>query len=273
MDLDAALRTLADDSTAPLDIARVALLLAADEYPQLDIDQYLARIDHLATAVASRLTGTLSERAAALGSFLFDDEGFRGNAEDYYAPENSYINVVLDRRLGIPISLSVLAMAVGTRAGLNVVGVGLPGHFVAKAVDGDREALFDPFHGGRLLTPSACEKLVAQVTGSPFRADDEALLATPTLGIVQRMLTNLKGVYAQRQDFRRAARVTARLYQLSPHDPTQRRDLGILMVQTGKAGPAIDHLQAYLEVLPAAPDRPAVEKFLAAAKREVARWN
>ena len=99
--------------------------------------------------------------------------GFRGNLQEYYDARNSYFNDVLDRRTGIPISLSAVVMAVGACAGLRIVGVGLPGHFVVKATEAGEEVLFDPFHGGRVLTPQECETLVEQVTGLPFTANAE----------------------------------------------------------------------------------------------------
>src|SRR5438067_8585235 len=169
MEIDAVLALLADDPALPLDVAEVALLLAGDEYPNLDIHPYLHRLDELAVQVKPRLRGGLRARTAALAEFLFAEQGFHGNAPAYYDPRNSYFNDVLDRKLGLPITLAALAMSVGTRAGLEVVGVGLPGHFIAKAVRPDgRGVLFDPFHCGRLLSPADCERLVREVTGLTF---------------------------------------------------------------------------------------------------------
>src|SRR5439155_3579704 len=136
-----------------VDLAEVALLLARDEYPELDVEAYLGELTALAREARTRLRGGLEARTRGLCRYLFHDLGFRGNARDYYDPRNSYFNEVLDRRTGIPISLSAVALAVGDRAGLTLAGVGLPGHFVVKAVDADGEVLFDPFHGGRVLTP------------------------------------------------------------------------------------------------------------------------
>jgi regulator of sirC expression with transglutaminase-like and TPR domain len=152
MDLPAALAALAADPHADCDLADLALHLARDEYPDLDVPVYLSRLDDLADRLRPRLTGRLAADAVALVQLLFEEEGFAGNAADYYDPRNSYLNDVLDRRTGLPITLSVVAMEVGTRAGLVVEGVGLPGHFVAKAVGEDGAAVqFDPFHGGRFL--------------------------------------------------------------------------------------------------------------------------
>jgi regulator of sirC expression with transglutaminase-like and TPR domain len=268
---DEALTLLARDVSAPLDVAEVALLLARDEYPGLDVDAYLAELGGMAREVAPRLRGPLPARVAGLSRYLFAELGFRGNQKDYYDPRNSYLNEVLDRRTGLPITLSVVAIAVGKRAGLEVVGVGLPGHFVAKAVGDGPEVLFDPFHGGRVLTPEQCEGLVQRVAGTPFTATPESLAAVPVGFIVLRMLNNLKGVYLRSEDFARAARVIGRIRQLTPDDPVQRRDLGATLVHAGRPGEAIDHLRAYLETTPA--DAAAVRELLDRANAAVARWN
>src|SRR5262249_18663494 len=159
---------LAANADVPLDLAELALHLAREEYAELDADAYLAELAGMAHEARRYVRGNLSARVDGLCRYLFHDMGFRGNVREYYDPRNSYLNQVLDQRTGIPITLSLVAMAVGQRSGLNVVGVGLPGHFVAKAVAGGEEILFDPFHGGRRLTVRDCENLVEQVTGSPF---------------------------------------------------------------------------------------------------------
>src|SRR5262249_43753523 len=156
---------------------------------------YLNEIDGMAHEVRGYLRGGLEKRVAGLCRYLFHDMGFRGNDREYYDPRNSYLNEVLDRRTGIPLTLSVVAMVVGTRAGLDVAGVGLPGHFVAKATAGGREIFFDPFHGGRRLVPEQCEQLVQKVTGQPFQATPQGLAAVPLGPLLTRMLTNLKGCY------------------------------------------------------------------------------
>jgi regulator of sirC expression with transglutaminase-like and TPR domain len=273
MNLDDALAQLADDPAAPCDLAEVALRLAADEYPSLDVDAHLSELNGMAHEVKSYLRGTLEARVTGLCRYLFHEMGFRGNQEEYYDPRNSYFNQVLDRKTGIPITLSTLVMAVAKRAGLRVLGVGLPGHFLAKAVKGDEEILFDPFHGGRLLNVEQCERLVQRVTRSAFVATPETLEALPTGFIVQRMLSNLKGIYLRRSDFGRAARVIERLLQLTPGDPFQNRDLGIALFHAGKLGRALDHLKAYLSSSPHAGDAQAIRDMLRAASAEVARWN
>jgi regulator of sirC expression with transglutaminase-like and TPR domain len=271
--LEAALSTLARDPDALLDLGELALLLARDEYPGLDVEAYLAELDGMAHEAKPHLRGRLEKRVAGLCRYLFHDLGFRGNQSDYYDPRNSYLNDVLDRRTGIPIALSAVAMVVGERAGLKVVGVGLPGHFVAKAVGDGREVIFDPFHGGRVLTPEQCEAVVEEAAGVSFAATPEALRPVPLGPIVQRMLTNLKTVYVRAGDYDRAVRVMGRLRQLCPGDPLQRRDLGAVLLQSGQPGKAIPHLQAYLDAEPDADDAAAVRRLLDQSRGAVARWN
>ncbi|HZU35582.1 MAG TPA: tetratricopeptide repeat protein, partial [Gemmataceae bacterium] len=148
-----------------------------------------------------------------------------------------------------------------------------PGHFVAKAVDGDEEVFFDPFHGGRLLTVESCEAMVARITDTPFRAT-AAVLESASLGsMVQRMLNNLKGIYWKAGDFVRAARVAGRLHKLLPTDSEQARDLGVCLLYANQAGRALDHLTAYLANVPRAEDARTVEGLVRQARSAIARWN
>jgi regulator of sirC expression with transglutaminase-like and TPR domain len=271
--LEEALTRLGRDPSADVDLAEVALLLARDEYPALDVDGHLAELNAMAREARAYLRGSLPARVQGLCRYLFHEMGFHGNARDYYDPRNSYLNVVLERRTGIPISLSAVTIAVGRRAGLEVVGVGLPGHFIAKAVADGAEVLIDPYHGGRVLTPADCGNLVRQVTGLAFEASPLTLEAHPPGLIVQRMLNNLKGIYLGQKDWARTARVLERLRQLNPHDAGLRRDLGVCLARHGQPGKALDHLRAYLAVEPQAEDAAAVTEILSATEQRLAEWN
>jgi regulator of sirC expression with transglutaminase-like and TPR domain len=274
MNLNEALNLLSHEPSAAVDLAEVALLVARDEYPAVDVEATLGELSALAHDLRPRLRGPLPSRVAALSRYLFHELGFRGNSENYYDPRNSYFNEVLDRRLGLPITLSLVAMSVGGRAGLNLVGVGLPGHFIAKAVGPDEaEVLFDPFHGGQVLTPSQCEAMVEQVTGARFHATPETLTAASAHSITVRLLSNLKGVYLHSNDFARAARIGQRLCQLLPNDPRQKRDLGVALLHAGQPGQSLRHLAAYLDALPEADDAQTVRQFLRKAQGDIARWN
>jgi regulator of sirC expression with transglutaminase-like and TPR domain len=273
MELDHALDQLAHNAAASLDVAELALCLARDEYPNLDVEAYLSELTGMAREAKNYLRGSLEARVFGLCRYLFHEMGFRGNIQDYYDPRNSYLNEVLDRRTGLPITLSVVAMAVGQRAGLEIAGVGLPGHFVAKARSNGCEVLFDPFHGGRQLKLEDCENLVQQVTGMSFQATPERLQSVSLQMLVSRLLTNLKAVYLRQEDFVRAARVIERLLRLGPDDTVQRRDLGISLLRAGQPGQAIDHLAAYLVAGPLKPDADTVRQLLNRAYKDVGRWN
>jgi regulator of sirC expression with transglutaminase-like and TPR domain len=274
MKLSSTLADLATDPEYPVDLARVALLIAHDAYPQLNPWLYIHKLDRLGDQLRHRLRGSLEARTAELSSFLFEECGFAGNTEHYYDPRNSYFNKVLDRQIGLPITLSLVAMAVGTRAGLPVVGVALPGHFVAKAVDlKGNEVVFDPFNGGQFLDADGCEALVTAITGRPFEVSSEALAATSPGDFVLRMLTNLKTAYLADRSHLRAARIIRRLTQLLPEDPTQRRDLGLVLVRANRYGSAVNYLKYYLTAAPNAEDAEDVRKILSRALAEVARWN
>lgn len=273
LQLDAALATLARDPSAPLDLAELGLLLARDEYPFLDVEAHLNEIAAMTREVRPYLRGHLAHQVQGLCRYLFHEMGFRGNERDYYDPRNSYLNQVLERRLGIPISLSTILIAVGSRAGMNLVGVGLPGHFIVKAEARSEEILIDPFNGGRILSLADCEQLIQQSTGAQVETSALSLEAIPTGLIIRRMLGNLKAIYWKQEDWPRSTRVLERLRLLSPEDAMVRRDLGLCYAHRHHPGKAIDHLRAYLDAVPDADDADAVRKLLKSAIKMVAQWN
>jgi regulator of sirC expression with transglutaminase-like and TPR domain len=273
MNIDHALQALARDPRTAFDVAELALHLARDEYPLLDVEAYLNEIEGMAHEVRSHLKGNFPAKVAGLCRYLFHDMGFRGSRQDYYDPRNSYLNQVIDRRTGIPITLSGVVMAIGARIGIEIQGVGLPGHFVVKAVAGRQEILFDPFNSGRILTPENCEQLVKQVTGMSFQATKAHLEALPLGMIARRMLGNLKAIYMRDGDSSRAIRITERLRQVDPHEPLHQRDLGVLLLQAGQPGKAIDLLSAYLHGNVAVEDSKTIRELLEQARADVARWN
>lgn len=272
--LDDYLTLLCRQPQAEVDVAEVALLLARDEYPDLDVEAALAEVGAMAHEARAYVRGSLEERARGLCRYLFHEMGFHGNTKNYYDPANSYLNLVLERRTGIPISLSALAMAIGRRAGLEMHGVGLPGHFIVKAVGTEEEVLVDPFHGGRVLTGIDCENLVRQVTGMPFEATPPNLGAIPLGWMFLRMLGNLKGIYLAGEDYLRSIRVMGRMLQLRPEDASLHRDLGVTWMKLNQPGKAIDPLNQYLEqVGDQAADGELIRRLLLEAKGLISRWN
>ena len=243
---------------------RAALLIAAGEYPALTIAAYSARLDAMAAAVAAQLPSvpTARQTAAALRRYLFDQQGVTGNRDNYYDPRNSYLNDVLDRRTGIPITLAALFMELARRLALPVSGVGYPGHFLVKYLDADGgERIIDPFHGGQEQDGARLRAVLA-AQGGTETAVDYHLAAVTRRQMLTRMLLNLKHIYLQNDDLPRTLRIQEYLLALSPWSFPDLRDRGVLRARGGDLAGAISDLSAYVEHAASADDRDQVEAFL-----------
>lgn len=246
----------------PLDEA--ALLVAAEEYPDLDIAAYRARLDTMARSLEARVAPELEPRRLVmlLSDHLFSHLCFRGNVEEYYDPRNSFLNEVIDRREGIPITLSIIYIAVGTRLGLPLAGVSFPGHFVVAYRASPEPLFLDPFNQGRLLRESDFRLLHLEQFGPASRFAPALLRPATPHEVVTRLLRNLKQIYTAHEDFPRAIRCAERIVLITGL-PEERRDLGILLTREGRLREAVPHLERYLADAPEAPDRARVEAHLA----------
>jgi regulator of sirC expression with transglutaminase-like and TPR domain len=267
-------RQFADIMAGPddeVDLAQAALLIACEEYPELDVARYLRRVDGLALALASRLHQEPGPLAAvrALNGLLSDEEGFHGNLEDYYDPRNSFLNDVLDRRTGIPITLSMLYIEVGRRAGLDVEGIGLPGHFVVR-VNG---TLVDPFHAGTVLSEDDCQKRLDRIYGGRLKLDEAMLAPCERKTILARTLGNLKAIYTKAGDFWRALNVVELLLRVDPGSLEQMRDRGMLHASLDCYALAAGELEEYLEKAGNVPGNEQVRKKAAEMRALAARVN
>ncbi|MGH9246271.1 MAG: SirB1 family protein [Acidimicrobiales bacterium] len=216
-----------------------ALLIAAHAYPDLEVDRELARLDDLATRCR---TPTLD----ALVMHLFVVERFVGNRSDYYDPRNSFLNDVLDRRRGIPITLSLLTIEVGRRIGVPLSGVGMPGHFLLRDKV-DRSVFVDPFSGGATLTAEQCEAVFRRLAGPETPFDPAYLEPAGARSILARLLANLKAVYRERGD-RRALLWVLRLRAAIPGVPaTELRELAMMLAASGRFDAAADTLEGLEE--------------------------
>jgi regulator of sirC expression with transglutaminase-like and TPR domain len=261
-------------SEPEIDLDRAALLIARTEYPDLDLERYLARLAELAeSARASGWDGNPRERLHRLRRFLFDEQGFRGNFEDYYDPRNSFLNDVLDRRLGIPITLSLVFMAVGRRLALPVDGIGLPGHFIVGCQAGEERLLLDPFHGGAILTAEGCEEMVSRVTGHPVSLDGSHFAPVTKRQLLTRMLNNLKSVYWRREEWGKALAILDRLLALDPDAPEEIRDRGTVLAKLEDFPAAIAQWERYLREHPDASDAEAVRDHLRQVRLALATLN
>ena len=266
------LRSVGTGTDSDVDLGEVALLFAAAEYDDLDLDHELGLFDALARAASRTVTAedTSLGAANALSRFLFDDIGFAGNQRDYYDPRNSYINEVLKRRLGIPITLSLVYMEVGRRLGVNMVGVGLPGHFLMRHAD--EPGLFvDAFNGGLLLSREECIDRFRELTHPDERWSDQYLAPIAKREVLTRMLRNLKLSHLRRKDNERALFATTMLICLRPDLAEERRDRGVVQSRLGRYAEAIEDLRGYLDLAPASADAEAVRELVDHLKRLMER--
>jgi regulator of sirC expression with transglutaminase-like and TPR domain len=258
-----------------IDLAQAALLLAAEEYPQLDIERYIEKLDHFADLARERARDAIDAEdvISALNETLFDYLGFHGNREHYYDPRNSFLNEVIDRRMGIPITLTVVYMEVARRIGFSVKGAGLPGHFIARHTSDTQEIFIDPFNGGRLLGEFGCAELLLEMSGGRLNLDPSHLTAVTNRQILARMLSNLLAIYAGSNDYTRALSVIERILILNPDSARHVRDRGLLLAALGENSEAADELERYLALAPDARDAEAVRKELNSIRQTQAKMN
>ncbi len=237
-------------------IAPAALAIARIEYPALDAAPYLHRVEHMGEAAATRLErcthAALQPRVTALNAYLYEELGFSGNRAHYDDSRNSFLNEVLDRRTGIPITLALIYLEVGRRAGLHLEGVNFPGHFLVRACSEQEpeDLIIDPFHGGALLSEVDCRQLLREHVGEDA-AFDPSLLATATRQqIVVRMLVNLKRLYVRMRSFPQARFAADLLLAVDPSAFSELRDRGLLAYHMEDFAAALRDLEAYLRLMP-----------------------
>lgn len=255
---------------------RAALLIAAEDEAcgNVNVEKYLSRLDALADEARSFLLLAEASETVAFNRFFFDLQRFTGNQLDYYDPRNSFINEVIDRRVGIPITLSVIYIEVGRRAGLDVEGVSMPGHFIVRVRElGESDALLvDPFHGV-MLTREDCQDRLDTVYDGLVMLTDEHLRAASAKEILVRMLRNLKAVYARSNLYRQALACVERILLLTPEDAAEHRDRGALLANLERFEEAVRETEFYLQTSPDAADASQVREQLNRTRRQQAMRN
>jgi len=255
-----------------IDLARAALLVASEEYPQLSAEVYLGRLDLLAVEIEEHLrgeTGPLVVLDETIGH-LFRRKHLRGNRDAYYDPRNSFLNDVLERGKGIPLTLGIVLLEVGWRLGLPLVGVNFPGHFLIRFEGEAVRILIDPFNGGERRFEDEAQQLLDRTYGGVVRLQDRFLRTADRKAILVRLLTNLKGIYGRVSDHRRLVTVIERLLELDPKSHPEVRDLGVALAKLGRWDEAKLRLEHYLNTQPDSPDAPRIEDLLARIHRKSA---
>jgi regulator of sirC expression with transglutaminase-like and TPR domain len=249
---------------ATLDLARAALLVAAEEYPQLTPEPYLRRLDLLAERVQDRLSNESAPLLVLqeMSRVLFEEESFRGNVGAYYEARNSFLNDVLDRRLGIPLTLSIVYLEVGWRLGLPLTGVKFPGHFLVRYEGAALSLLIDPFHKGEIRFEDQAQELLDRIYGGSVALQPEFLEAADRKDILVRLLLNLKTIYLNGRDEARALAAIERILLVRPGAPEEVRDRGMLLARTGRIEEAASDLRRYLDTEPEPSDAERVRLLL-----------
>lgn len=247
-----------------LDLARLALLVACEEYPQLPPEPYLARLDQLAEEVRGRLADETAPPLVLnelLGT-LFERHGFRGNRESYYDPRNSFLNDVLDRRRGIPLTLGIVVLEVGWRLGLPLEGVNFPHHFLVRYRGDALQLLIDPFDAGRTRFADEAQAFLDRVYGGMVRVRPSFLATATKRDIIVRLLTNLKSIYINAGEHSRASLAVERVLILRPDAVVERRELGMIYARMGRINDAVAQLEQFLELDAGSPEAPRVRAML-----------
>lgn len=243
-----------------IDMARTSLLISRIEYPYLEEYRYLDRLEDMAARVRLRIAGISrpQQRVAEMNQLLFEEEGFRGNSENYYDPGNSFLNRVLDSKLGIPITLSLVYMEVGRRANLNLQGIDLPGHFIAGLFEETERIFLDPFDGGRILSEEECRRRVLVYHGGSGFFNAHFLDPVGPKTVLVRMLRNLKGIYRHIREELKVFQMIEWILALRPDAARELRERGFIYEAMGAFDLAVRDLKRYLEVSLASEDRETI---------------
>jgi regulator of sirC expression with transglutaminase-like and TPR domain len=251
------LRDLLGRRPSRIELYRAAIEIARIEYPDLDAEACVMELDHLAFAIAERAQDLSNGKnfVETANAYLFGEAGFRGNNENYYDPANSCLNRVLETRVGIPITLSLIYIEVARRLAKNVTGVGLPRHFVVRYDDLSYSALVDPFDGGRLLDMADCCRLaqVEELQLSWLESVDKRFIAL-------RMLNNMRGIYFMRQESAKALKILDLLIEADPASADEHKQRAVVLLRQNQMQEALAAFQRYLELCPDASDREQIEE-------------
>ncbi|MGF1520543.1 MAG: SirB1 family protein [Nodosilinea sp.] len=255
--------------TAQVSLARAALYVAQEDYPHLAVDDYLAMLDRMAETLRQRLP---SDRyplkiIRAINDYLFTELNFRGNSIDYYDPRNSFLNQVLERRVGIPITLSLVYLELAQRVGFPMVGVSMPGHFLIRPTVSEMDLFVDPFHQGEILFEQDCRSRLKQMFGEAAQLEPHHVAAITPATFLVRLLTNLKLIYLRNRDVPKALDAINRILLIYPAAVGEWRDRGLILYQQGLPDEAQLDLERYLYQHPEATDAFEIRRVIEQIER------
>lgn len=253
-----------------VDLAAAALYIAQEEYPELEVDAYLNALDTMAEEIAERLP---SERyplrwVNIINQYLFEDLQFRGNTDNYYDPRNSFLNDVIDRRIGIPITLSLVYLELTRRLDFPMVGVGFPGHFLIRPDQEEIEIHVDPFHQGEVLFEQDCLERLIQIYGPTAQLQPAFFQSVSPQQFLVRMLSNLKHIYLSQSQFEKCLSIIELILLITPTAPEELRDRGILYYQLGRWPEACQDLEDYLASNPPVEEIRLIDQLLTRMRKQ-----
>jgi regulator of sirC expression with transglutaminase-like and TPR domain len=258
-----------------LELARVALLVAAGCDANVDVDDELSRIRGWGDELARRIEPEWNnlQKLARLRAFLFEELGFRGDRQDYFSPSNSLLHEVVQRRRGIPLTLAILMLELGWRVGMPLEGVGFPGHFLVRLAGEQDDLLLDPFSRGMVVREEDCHRMLRDTTKGRVRYEPGMIASVRRRDVLVRLLNNLKNAYVRQGEDALALGVVDHLLVLSPGDVEETRDRGLLLFRLHQYGRALECLTTYLDGAGGAMDREVIEKHCAALRQLIASLN
>lgn len=267
------LTQLALENLEAMPIEDIALLVAKDHYPRLNLQHYEDRLDEFARQARHRIGGMVGGPTVARGlsQYLFQEEGFRANKQDYYNPSNSYFNDVLDQRTGIPITLSILYVAIGRRLQLPVSGVAFPGHFLVHYHEAGENFYIDPFNHGKLLSTDECKQRLSKQYGHAMPFRPEFLVPSTHREILVRLLTNLKINYLLKKEYETVVESLTKILLFTSEGAEELKERGLLYYHLECFTAAQQDLEQYLIKVPEAPDRHVLEQCLSDLKEKVSQ--
>lgn len=247
-----------------ISLERAAFYIAMEEYPDLDMDEYVNALDTMAQEVQERSPRGMypMQVLRTINQYLFDDLGFAGNQTEYYDPRNSFLNDVIDRRLGIPITLSLVYLSIANRLGFPMIGVNTPGHFLIRPTVNEMEVFVDPFNRGEILFVQDCEHLIGRVFDRQVELRPEYLEPISNRQFLGRLLTNLKVIYVNQKDFHKALDALDRILLLFPSMALELRDRGVLNYRLNRYTDARKDFESYLKIAPMAEDAQLIRDVL-----------
>lgn len=271
------LREIVSGPDEAINLAEAALLIAGHEYPDLPVSSYLSRMEQLAHSLSMRVgeDATALERIAELNQFLFGDLGFAPNSEDYYDPRNSFLNEVLERRTGIPITLSVIYMELGRKIGLPLYGVSFPGHFLVKCSVPEGAVVLDPYSGGISLGLQDLQKRLRDVRGGEVSRAiiAELLVSASNKEIIVRLLRNLKAIYLRERALAKALPIMDWIVAIVPGEAQEKRDRGMVYQELECPRAALADFEAYLQHSPEWEDAGEIRERIVELRKQVSRLN